>query len=42
MFLANYNKISKENLGNYTQEKTLKISDEITAFIIIDSNEKRL
>lgn len=42
MFLANYNKISKENLGNYSQEKTLKISDDVSIFIIIDSNEKRL
>lgn len=42
MFQATYNKIARTNLTNYITEKTLKIDEEITAFILIDCNEQRI
>lgn len=42
MYKASYNKIEKENLKNYVQEKTITIDKNISVFVLLDSSEKRI
>lgn len=42
MYKVSYNKAWRENLWNYTQEKTITIDKDITAFILVDAAEKRI
>lgn len=42
MYKVSYNKAQRENLINYTQEKTITIDKDITAFILVDVSEKRI
>ncbi len=42
MYKVTYNKAQRENLTNYTQEKTITIDKDITAFILVDVSEKRI
>jgi hypothetical protein len=42
MYKVSYNKIPKIDARNYTQEKTITIDKDITAFILVDAAEKRI
>lgn len=42
MYKVSYNKLSKVGGINYTQEKTITIDKDITAFVLVDAVEKRI